>query len=358
MLGFVGFIGQIPFLFLSPIGGALADRFCRKRLMIAIQIIAMLQALALVFLQRTNSASVVTLSILLLILGVVSSIETPVRQSLLKSMVGKEHLRSAISFYSMLAMASRFVGPSIGGVVIAWFGETLCFEINAASYIGILLVFIYMDLERDADHIRNTKFLHIFVDGFKYVKDSIPVRKLLILVAGVSICGSYIQLLPVVVNELKFGGSEALGMLMGAVGLGGAVGAGYLATTENSFRLSSVPVFASIVLASSMILFSISGWFWLSIILMFCFGSFSTIAWSSSNILIQSIVPDEKRGSVISYYSVALVGMAPIGSLISGALASQFGATKAFLINGITLFIIVYVQSGSSMLERKNADLT
>ncbi|MFZ0390957.1 MAG: MFS transporter [Calditrichia bacterium] len=338
LLGIVGFAGQLPTFIFTPFAGVLADRLNRHRLIILTQSIAMLQALllaALVFSGVIVIWHVITLSILL---GIINAMDMPVRQSFTVEMVeGRENLGNAIALNSSMVNAARLVGPSLAGVIIAATGEGFCFLINGLSYIAVIAALLMMKLPRQRVGSGNKKNpLQQLKEGYVYAYSFAPIRAILLLLSIVSLVGMpYTVLMPVFAKTILQGDASTLGILMGAAGLGALAGAGYLASRRTVLGLGSWMAFTTVVFALGLIAFSFSRYFYLSLLFMLFtgFGMISLMA--ASNTILQTIVDDDKRGRVMSFYTVSIMGMLPFGSLLTGALAGKFGAPATFAVGGL-----------------------
>jgi MFS family permease len=335
LLGFVGFAGQIPVFLLAPIGGAVADRRNRHRILIATQSAAMLFAFALAALSLTGHILVWHVFALAALLGLVNAFDIPARQAFVVDMVGKDDLINAIALNSSMVNGARIVGPAVAGVLVASIGEGWCFFANAVSYVAVIAGLLLMKIKTQARvPLPGSSLAHI-AEGFSFVAHTAPVRALLILLGLISLMGMpYAVLMPIFADQILHGGASGLGLLMGASGAGALVGALSLAMRRGMRGLGRWVALSSAGFGVSLILFSLSRSFWLSAALIVPVGFTMMIEMASSNTLIQAMVPDKLRGRVMAVYSMMFMGMAPIGALLAGVLANRLGAPNTVALGG------------------------
>lgn len=336
LLGLVGFAGQFPTFLLAPFAGVLTDRWNRHRILIATQILAMAQSLLLAVLYFIGIINVWHIVAMSIFLGLVNAFDMPARQSLVISMVEKkEDLGNAIALNSAMVNAARLLGPAIAGALVAVTGEGVCFLINGLSY--LLVVWSLMQM-RIAPVKGERKRSHIFrelKEGFDYTFGLAPLKYVIMLLALVSLMGMpYAVLMPVFSKEILHGGSHTFGFLMGASGLGALAGAIYLASRKSVLGLGKIIPLSTIIFGSGLIAFSFCRVVWLSLILMVITGIGMTMQMAASNTILQTIADDDKRGRVMSFYSMAFMGTAPFGSLLAGWLANVLGVSNTFLATG------------------------
>ncbi len=338
LLGVVGFAGQIPSFILAPFAGVLVDRWSRHKVLIATQVLAMLQSAALAVLALTGYIKIWHVVALAVFQGLINAFDMPARQAFVVQMVtDRADLPNAIALNSSLINASRLLGPSIGGVIIAWAGEGWCFAIDAVSYlavIGSLLAMTVTAAEELPGKGRN--MLLQLKEGFKYAAGFQPIRNILLLLAFVSLVGfPYTVLMPVFANEILGGGPYTLGWLMAATGVGALIGAMFLAARRSILGLGRFIPGAAAVFGAGLIAFSFSRVIWLSLVLLVITGLGFMVQMAVSNTLIQTIVEEDKRGRVMSFYTMAFMGTAPFGSLIAGSVADRIGAPNTLMFGGI-----------------------
>jgi MFS family permease len=339
LLGLVGFASQIPSTLLAPFAGVWADRLNRHRMVIATQTLSMVQALLLSALVFTNRAPIGVIVALSLFLGVVNAADVPARQSFLVEMVnGKEDLANAIALNSSMFNAARFVGPSIAGLLIGVVGEWVIFLMNGLSYLAVIGALVMMRLERrPAPEARREPVLRTLRAGLAYAAGFAPTRSILLLCALTSLMGiSYNVLLPVLSTEVLHGGPHAFGFLTAATGVGALVGAGTLAARSSVRGLAKVIGVSSLIFSSGLVLLSFSRNLWLSAALLVMAAYGLMVQMASSNTILQTLVDDDMRGRIMSLYTVAFMGMIPIGSLLSGILGARLGTTETLLVAGLS----------------------
>ena len=341
ILGLVGFLSQLPAFLLSPFAGILVDRRDRRRILIIAQALFMVQAFLLAVLTLTGLITAWEIMALALFFGCVGAFEIPARQSFVVEMVeDRAHLGNAIALNSLMFNAARLIGPSVAGVLIAMVGEGACFLLNALSFIAVIASLRAMRLRAlPSKKAARGRIAEGIVEGFRYTFGSLPIRMILMLLSMASILGTaYMVLMPVYAETILGGGPRLYGFLMAAAGIGALVATLFIAARRNaSGFIDMIPV-ASVVFSVGLIIFSISRMAWLSAAILAVVGFALMVQMAASNTLIQTIVDDDKRGRVMSIYTMAFIGMAPLGSLIAGYLASRIGATNALVINGCILF--------------------
>jgi len=336
LLGVVGFLGQIPALFLSPLAGVWVDRWDRHQAMVITQAMAMVQSLALAVLTLTHSISMPWIFFLTFLQGVINTFETPARQSFVIQMIDdRSALSNAIALNSSIVNAGRLVGPAIAGIVIAWVGEGYCFLIDGVSYVAVLYSLLAMKnllpgLRNPPRHIG-----HELVEGWRYIIASPAIRWILLMLGLVSLIGMpFTVLMPIIADKVLGGGAHTLGFLTAATGLGALACAVALAMRGSVRGLGKWLGIAAAILGVSLILFGLSRSFWWSMVLMFGAGYGMMQQIVTSNTILQTIVADDKRGRVMSFYSMSVFGFLPIGSLFAGMLASWMGAPNTLILGG------------------------
>jgi MFS family permease len=337
LLGLVGFASQIPVFLLGPIGGAVADRYSRHRVVIGTQTSAMVLAFILAALTLLGHIQVWQIMTLAALLGVVNAFDIPARQAFVVEMVQSQDLINAIALNSSMVNGARVIGPAVAGVMVAVLGEGWCFFANAVSYIAVIIGLLLMSVQpRDRQRASATG-LESIVEGFRFVTRTGPIRALLLLLGLVSLTGMpYAVLMPIFADKILHGGARGLGLLMGASGIGALAGTLTLAAKREVRGLGKWIFFASVGFGASMVLFALSRFFFLSMALLVPVGFCMMLQMSSSNTLIQTMVPDELRGRVMAVYSMMFMGMAPFGSLTAGAIANHIGAPHTVMLGGFT----------------------
>jgi MFS family permease len=336
LLGAVGFASQIPVFLVAPIGGTIADRHNRHRLIIATQSASMVLASILAWVTLSGRVQVWHIFVLAALLGVVNAFDIPGRQAFLVDMVGREDLMNAIALNSSMFNGARIIGPAVAGILVAAVGEGWCFFVNAVSYVAVIAGLMMMDVRRYERPARTASTLENIVEGFQYVRQTGPIRALLLLLGLVSLVGMpYAVLMPIFADRILHVGATGLGLLMGATGVGALLGALTLAAKQSLKGLGKWVAVCAVGFGVSLILFSFSRSMWLSMVLLLPVGFTMMVEMASSNTLIQSMVPDHLRGRVMAVYSMMFMGMAPFGSFFAGALADRLGAPITVAIGGL-----------------------
>jgi MFS family permease len=334
LLGIVGFASQIPIFLLSPLGGTIADRYNRHRVVIGTQTTSMILASILATLTLCHWLTVWEIITLASLLGVVNAFDIPARQSFLVEMVGREDLMNAIALNSSMFNGARVVGPAIAGVLVASIGEGWCFFANAVSFIAVIAGLLMMRLPPRKQE-QQAKMIEHIAEGFQYARRTAPVRSLLLLVGIISLAGvPYTVLMPIFADRILHGGAWGLGILMGATGVGAVLGALTLASRTGVKGLGRIAAFAAAGFGASLIIFAFSRNFVFSLVILVPVGFALMTQMACANTLIQSMVPDRLRGRMMSFYSMMFMGMSPLGALCGGAMANWIGAPWAVAIGG------------------------
>jgi MFS family permease len=336
LLGSVGFASQIPVFLVAPFGGIVADRYNRHRVVIATQITSMVLAGVLAALTLTGRVQVWHIFVLAACLGVVNAFDIPGRQAFLVDMVGKEDLMNAIALNSSMFNGARIIGPAIAGILVARIGEGWCFFANAVSYIAVIIGLLMMKLPPRSYIQPFGSPLTDIIEGFRFARQTGPIRALLLLLGLVSLVGMpYTVLMPIFSHKILHGGPAGLGNLMGATGVGALLGALTLASRTGVRGLGRWVAVSSGAFGGFLLLFCWSRLFWLSAALLVPVGFCMMLQMSSSNTLIQAMVPDQLRGRVMALYSMMFMGMAPFGAFLGGALADRLGAPLTVSIGAV-----------------------
>jgi MFS family permease len=328
LLGVVAFAGQIPLLVLAPFGGVLGDRWDRRRILVVTQVLSALQSLALAVLALSGRITVTEVIVLQVIQGMINAIDTPARQAFVVEMIeNAEDLPNAIALNSSMFNASRIIGPTIAGILIAAVGEGWCFLLDAISYIAVIVSLLAM---RSVPRERPRKELHMIDEvraGFRYVAGFAPVKALLLQVTLVSIMGMpYAVLMPAIATRVLHGGPHTLGILMTAAGAGALLATVYLASRHTVVGLGRVIVVATGMLGAGLIAFSFSGTLLISCAVLPLVGAGMMLQSAAANTILQTVVDEKLRGRVMALYTMAVLGTQPVGSLLAGALAERIGA--------------------------------
>jgi MFS family permease len=313
------------------------DRWDRHRILVVTQVLSMLQSAALAVLTLTGRITVADILVLQVAQGIINAFDTPARQSFVVQMVEqREDLPNAIALNSSMVNASRILGPSIGGIIIAAVGEGWCFAIDAVSYLAVIASLMAMQVVRRPLATRTTRMGEELATGFRYVSRFLPVRWALLLLSLVSIMGMpYTVLMPAISATVLHGGAHTLGFLMTASGVGALVGALYLASRHTVVGLGRLMVLSTAAFGAGLVCFSFSRTLWLSLLILPVVGAGMMVTMAATNTVIQTVVPEELRGRVMAFYTMAFLGTAPIGSLLAGVAADRIGAQPTILLGGV-----------------------
>jgi MFS family permease len=328
LLGTVSFAGQIPTFLLAPFAGVWVDRLDRRQL-------------ALAALTLSGHITIPLLLVLSVMQGCVNAFDMPGRQSFMVKMVDdKRDLQNAIAINSSMVNVARLIGPSLAGMLIAVSSEGWCFLIDGISYIAVIASLLMMRVHAPVLKRVATSMLTELQAGWTYVSEFLPIRTILMLFALISLMGMpYVVLMPIFAKNVLGGGPHTLGFLMGAMGLGALLSALSLAARRNVRGLVRIIPIAAAVFGAGLVGFGLSHWFWLSMAMVFLAGMGMMQGMAASNTVIQTIVTEDKRGRVMSYYTMAFMGMAPFGSLLAGTMAHNFGAPMTVMVNGAVVLL-------------------
>ena len=337
-LGVVGFAGQFPGFVMGPFAGAFLDRWDRHRVLVVTQSVSMLQSFALALLTFTGHITVPMIVALNAVQGIVNAFDMPARQAFLTTMISdREDLANAIALNSSMFNAARLIGPSIAGVVIATAGEAWCFLVDGISFFAVIIALLKMKNVRRLirPHTHPGIFDHL-LEGWRYVFGFRPIRSLMLQLAWLCLVAMpFSVLMPVFAEQILGGGPHTLGFLMAASGLGALSGALWLTTRRSVVGLGRVILTNTIVFGAGLIGFGLSRWLPLSLIFMTVTGFGMMAQMASTNTVIQTIVDEEKRGRVMSFYTMSFLGTAPFGSLLAGWLSTRIGAPYTVMMSGV-----------------------
>jgi MFS family permease len=337
MLGVVSFAGQLPTFLLAPFAGVITDRWSRYRVLLVTQFLSLVQASILAALTLAGSIQIWQIVILGIVFGSINAFDVPTRHSFVVQMVdNKEDLGNAIALNSLMFNGARLLGPSVAGLILAITSEGFCFLINAISYLFVIASLLMMKLNHKREFHVGSPILNELREGMNYVFGFAPIKNILLLLSVVSLTGmSYQVLMPVFASKVLQGGSETYGFLMGAAGLGALAGALHLASRKTVLRLGRLISMATLSAGTGLILLSFTKIYVPALLLMMVIGTGMMLQSAASNTILQTITDDNKRGRVMSFYTMAVMGTAPFGSLLSGTLARVIGTPATVLIFGI-----------------------
>ena len=341
LLGVTAGAQQLPILFLSPVAGVWADRVNRQRLLMLIQSLAFVQALTLALLTFSDMVRVPHLIVLALFLGIITAFETPTRQAFLLELIEhREDLPNAIALQSLLFQSTRFVGPSVAGLVLAVLGEAWCFFVNALCYLAIIVTYAVVRVKPRELPDTRIGWWRQLASGIKYAFGFTGSRRLLLLLMVMGFfTAPWSSLMPIFAAETFSGDSRTFGFLIGAVGLGAILGTFALAARSSVRGLGRVVAAATVMAGVALSGFSLSGTLWLSLTFLGVFGAGLVVTAASVNTILQTVADEDKRARVISMYVMCFLGFAPIGNFIAGALAEVIGAHRTLL--GCGLIVVL-----------------
>jgi MFS family permease len=341
LLGLVGFAGQIPTFLLAPLAGVIVDRMDRRALLVWTQSLAMVQSLALAWLTLTHRINIYEILALSVMQGFINAFDMPGRQSFMVKMVeDKADLSNAIAINSSMVNSARLIGPTLAGMLIAVSSEGWCFLVDGVSYIAVIASLLMMRLPRAMMERATTTMVAQLREGWTYVANSAPIRTILLLFALLSLMGwPFMVLMPIFAAQVLHGGPHTLGFLMGAVGVGSLVSALALVLRKSVRGLTKMIPIASVAFGVGLICFGFSSVLWLSMLMMLVTGFGMMQGMVVSNTILQTLVDENVRGRVMSYYTMAFVGMAPFGSLLAGGLAHAIGAQRTVMVSGVACIL-------------------
>ncbi len=278
------------------------------------------------------------------ILGTINAFDIPARQAFVVNIVEKkEDLPNAIALNSFLVNGARLIGPSLAGILVAAVGEGICFLINAISYIGVIIALLMMENPQKVIGNLNTESVNVskkLQEGFRYVKGFVPVRIVILYVAYFSIFGMfYGVLMPVFAKDIFHGNARTLGFLVGSGGIGAIIGAIYLASMHIHTGLGRIIHLAGICFGAGLIMFSYCKNFWIGFVLLIIIGMCIVLQIVTANIILQTLVPDEKRGRVMSFHTLAFMGTQPAGSYLAGLFGKTIGIQNTVLVGGLMVIV-------------------
>ncbi len=354
--GLVGFLNSIPYLVLSPFAGVLGDRMDRRRILLVVLGLLTLQATLLAILSATGAITMPGLAALALFGGLCNAFETPTRQSFFVQVIeDRGDLPNAIALNSVLMNGARLAGPSLGGLLVAGFGETICFAINAASYLAVIAALVATRVVRDAPRRTGTRILADLAEGWRFAMGFAPVRRMMLLLGTLSLTlGPHSTLMPAIAVKTYGRGSELVGLFIGCVGLGAVVAAVSLARRPSVRGLARWIASAALLAGLGMTGFALSRSIPLAAAFITIAGFGMFLAAAGCNTILQSIVEDDRRGRVMSWYTLFFIGSLPLGHLAAGWTADLIGAPQALLAGGIacTLAGAAFASGLSSFREQ------
>jgi|WetSurMetagenome_2_1015567.scaffolds.fasta_scaffold09364_7 MFS family permease len=335
LLGSVAFVSQIPVFLLAPIGGAVADRFDRHKVVITTQIVFMVLAFTLSLITILDAVQIWHIFLLSSLIGVVTAFDMPARQSFIAQLVDKKDLMSAIALNSSMFNSARIIGPAIAGILVAIVGEGWCFFANGTSFVAVIVGLLMMKVSVPINAQTPGSTLNRTLEGFRFVRRTAALRNLLLLLGLASVMGMpYTVLMPIFARQVLGSGARGLGILLGATGVGALLASISFAARTNVKGLGRLLGTALAGFGLSLILFAFSRSFWLSVLLLLPAGFCQMMHLACTNTLLQTMAPDRLRGRLMAIYSMMLIGMAPFGAFFSGLAAQKLGAPVTVSLGG------------------------
>ena len=337
LLGTVAFAAQISAFLASPLTGVLADRWNRHRTLLVTQTLSMIHAILTTVLVMTGVITIWQIIALAVVIGLINALDMPTRQAFVVDMIeDRADLGNAIALNSLIFHAARLVGPMAAGILIAAVGESPCFLLNAISYVAVLAALLAMRIAPRTQDVSPSRLLDRLGEGLAYVSRSIPIRSLLAMIAMVGLVGTPLGvLMPVYADKVLGGNSQTFGLLMAVSGLGALSGGLFLASRKSILGLGRLMVLMIALLGAATIGVACTGGLEVSLVLVMLIGFAVTVVAAASNIILQTIVDEDKRGRVMSLYMMAFMGTAPFGSLVAGALADVVGVPRTVAASGV-----------------------
>ncbi|MEH2052807.1 MFS transporter [Nostoc sp.] len=338
LLGVAGFVQFLPTLLLIPFSGVLSDRWSRRDLLMVVQILGISVSLTLTILTFQNWITFPILLVLSVLNGLLKGLDMPVRHTIVTETVGdRADWSNAIALNSVMLSSSLVLGPAMGGILIATLGVKYCFLYDTLSYIPAIFTLLAMRLKvRPTLTLTNlSDTLQKLREGFEYVSKFQPIRAILLMLALQGLVGmSHIALMPIFAAKILNGDAATMAHLSTSAPIGSLFACLYLSIRRGIKGLERLIVVSQVLIGMSLISFSLSRQVWLSIVILVFTGCFTILMITSSNMIIQTLVAEDKRGRVMSFYALAMVGMMPFGNLLAGTLAHNFGATNALIVCG------------------------
>jgi len=358
LLGVIGFAGQIPSLFLTPIAGVYADRVNRRMVLIGSQALSMVMAFTLAILYLADVIQIWQIVLIAVVNGIALAFDTPFRHAFLLEMVGeRDLLQNAIALNSTLINSARFIGPTIGGFIIAWVGEGWCFVINGFSFMAVIASLLSMRVKPLNVHHHKGSILQELAEGLRYSYRNKTIRYLLLLISAIGFIGLPFQVfMPVFARDILHGNSQLLGFLTGSLGAGALVGAFYLASRKSIRSLPRIILFSSIVFGVGLFIFSLSTITALSLTVIFFTGFGMIVQFAATNTLLQHIVDEDKRGRVVALYGLSFMGITPLGSLLLGSISPSIGVRITLAVSGLLCLVAVILFSRKYRIIEKVVD--
>lgn len=353
LLGFIAALGSLPMLFLSIMGGVIADRYPKKRVLMLVQSMAMIFAFILAGLVMFKIVQIWHIFVLAVLSGIVFAIDMPVRQSFFIDIVEKKDLMNAVALNSSIVNGARILGPAMAGIIMVNLGISFCFILNGLSFIAVLYALFRITAKENIPQENVESVIDYTINGFKYVQNNKLIRDLMLLMIVVGIFGwSYSILFPAIAKDFFSKGEQGYALMVSANGLGSLIGALIIAYLGNSPKKRQFVNFGIYLFCIMTVFIAFSKIYWLSLILIAFAGVGLVTYFSSTTTLIQSSVEDSVRGRVMGIWALVFGGMIPLGSFFAGACSQILGIQRTLLISAIVCFIFTLALSLLSGKEK------
>ena len=346
LLGITAFCGLIPQLLVGPLAGAWIDKQDKKKWLIGIQSLMALQAFVLAFLCWSEAIGTVFIVVMALLLGILSSFDSPLRQSLIGSFVDDRHdLPNALALNAMLFNAGRFIGPPIAGLLLGLTSEAFCFAINGLSFLALIIGMLRVRITPPPRAQGSVG--EVFREGLAYAWQTWTVRTMILTLIALNLTASaYAVLLPVFARDIFAGDATTLGWLWGAAGCGAFASTIVLATRKSAPAVIAVVVGGVTISALALLAFAATAWLPLALASMVGLGFGISVCNVGINMLLQSMAPEQLRGRIVSFFTSARFGFDAVGGLLAGFLASAIGARATLMLEGGLLLVFVVFLTG------------
>ena len=339
LLGLDAFLGEIPILLFSLVGGVVADRFDRRKLLIGSQLVQLTCAFSLAAMFAFTEVKVWHILSLSFIVGLAQAFGGPAYQALIPTLIPPKDLPNAIALNSIQFNLARVIGPVLGGIALDQLGASWCFSLNGLSYIAVIISLLLLPMR--PVHATSATMLTSMKEGFQFIRSRAGLVPLIALAFSMTVLGiPFIVFLPVMAQSVFHGDSNTYTILMSVSGAGAVAGALIVAAFGHIHNKGKVALFTLILLGALIAAFALATDFMASCVLLFLAGAALVAVFAMISSLVQLIVPDEMRGRVMSVYNVAFRGGMPIGNLVSGKFIDAFSAPIVLACNGVALAIL------------------
>lgn len=346
MLGMISALSSLPMFFLSIFGGVIADRFPKRKVLIATQSISMVLVGILAVLVLLNMYTVWHILVISVLLGTNFAVDMPVRQAFLIDITGKDDLMNGIALNSSIVNLARVLGPAVAGIIMVKFGVSWCFVINSLSFLAVIIALCYLKIPEAIIKERTESIIEYTMSGFRYIKQNKSIFEAMLIMVFMGIFGwSYALLIPAFAKDIFHKSEQGYALLVSANGAGALLGALYVAYIGNSPNKRKIMNRGIYFFSVMVFLLAFCRIYWLSVILIAGAGMGLLIYFSSSTTLIQSSVDDSVRGRVMGIWALLFGGMMPLGNLFAGTFAQHFGLPATMLLSSLICPVFVFLLS-------------